>query len=44
MTKALLEIRYTNETTFKYVHDLIQEHNPYGIIFIDKIFKIFKRF
>lgn len=36
MTKALLEIRYTNETTFKYVHDLIQEHDPYGVIFIEE--------
>lgn len=36
MTKVLLEIRYTNETTFKYVHDLIQEHNPYGITFIEE--------
>ena len=30
-----LEIKFTNDLTFKYVHDLIIEHNPNLIRFIE---------
>ena len=36
MIQCNLLIRYTNDTSFKYVHDLIQEHSPFGVIFIEE--------
>ena len=32
---TILEIKFTNDLTFKYVHDLIMEHNPDLIQFIE---------
>ena len=31
----MLEIKFTNDLTFKYVHDLIMDHNPSRIRFIE---------
>ena len=31
----MLKIKFTNDITFKYVHDLIMDHNPSRIQFIE---------
>ena len=36
MTQCSLTIRYTNDTSFKYVHDLIQDHSPVMVIFVEE--------